>query len=186
LDLDYLSYITPAALFDPALRRLVSPWFGDQLEIHDTDIEDRYLGELLLEDDAIALNVGAPVPSTAFNTRGFHYIFVTVLNPPWVTNPTAITISSEVSTDAFDTEAFNLVALDGLVLQQVLSFADNQMSAFFMPTMMNVAVPAATSTPVAAPVPDIDGMTMRLMFTPTGAGITAEAMNVNVYGITSR
>lgn len=156
------------------------------LRTTDVNVLDRYMGELLLQDDPIVVDTGAPVPGAAFNTRGFQHIFVTVLNPPWATNPTALTVGCEVSTDAFDTEAFNIIALDGIVLEQTLSFADNQMSAFFMPTMLNAAVLAATNVGASLPIPDIDGMTIRLVFTPAGAGITAEAMNVNVYGITSR
>ena len=156
------------------------------LKVTDINVEDRYMGELLLEDDGVAVDGGAPSPGAIFNTRGYQYLFVTIRNPPWVTNPATLTVALHISTDAFDTEDFIVIARDGVAIVQTLQVADDIQQAFFMPVMSNVGVPAATAVPFAAPLPDIDDMTARLVFTPTGAGVTNETMTVNIYGITSR
>jgi len=169
------------SVYNPA-RALVT----GNLKVTDVNVQDRYMGELLLEDDLVSVDGGVAVAGEAFNTRGYQYLFVTIINPIWATNPTALNVTLQVSCDAFDTQEFILIARDGVQIVQTLQFADEIQQAFFMPVMSNVGTPAATAVPFAAPIPDIDDMTARLVFTPTGAGVTNEGMIVNVYGITSR
>jgi hypothetical protein len=189
LDIDFDPTPKPFMLFDPEARDIPRSWNSDGIP----DIEGlkvmqqnpRALGELLLEDDVIALNAGA-VASTAFRTRGWHNLLVTQVNPAWATNPTALVCGLHLSTDAFDTEDFTLIARNGVDLQQICSFADSTYTAYYLPVGSNVGVPTATSMPIFVPIPDIDGLTAHILYTPTGAAITAETMTVNVYGVTSR
>jgi len=146
----------------------------------------RALGELLLQDDAVAVDGGVAVPSTAFQTRGWQNLWVTIVNPTWATNPATLTAALRLSTDAFDTEDFVVVALDGVEIVQNLVITDAYHQAFVLTCMSNAGAIAATNTPLPIPVPDIDGMTARILFTPTGAGVTTETMTVNVYGVTPR
>ena len=177
--------IFPMTMVDIINKTLVDCWDVDALKVHDTDLDERKEGQLLLQDNAIALDAGAAA-GAAFDTLGHQYLFVTIVNPTWATNPTALTVVLEVSTDAFDTETFILLGLDGVQIVQTLQFADAIMQAFYMPTQSNAGAVAATNTPLCSPVPTADGMTARLFFTPTGAAITNETMIVNVYGVTPR
>ncbi len=154
------------------------------LRVVDANIYDRYMGEHLVDD--YQLLVQAAGPSVAWETRGYQYMFVTMNNPTWATNPTGLTCFPTVSTDDFDTEIFQVLGLDGVAIVQNCLFGDLQQYAFYIPTMSNAGAVAVTNTPVATPIPDIDGMTMRLDFVPVGAAITGEAVVMNVYGITSR
>jgi hypothetical protein len=180
----------PAFFMDPYSRdipRVYSPdGIPDTEGIKVMQQNSRNLGELLLEDDAINVSGGAAVPGAAFQTRGYQVLFVTIVNPTWATNPTALIAGIHVSTDAFDTEDFTITGRDGVAIQQVCSIADAAYYAFFMPVGSNVGVQTATSIPIFVPIPDIDGMLARLLFTPTGAGVTTEEMTVNVYGVTAR
>jgi hypothetical protein len=187
-EIEIFKPLQPVVFFDPmvgANRGMKNCWDVNALRTVDDDIGDRYLGENLLAADAIDLSGGA-VAGTAFDTEGHHYLLVTYVMGTMATNPTALVCHIELSTDNFDTIAFGLLGRDGVVVTQVMTFADADQNAFFMPTSSNAGVGTATDMHAFPPIPDIAGITMRLVFTPTGAGISNEPMTVAVYGITPR
>jgi len=186
---DIATFMQPTVIADPYsldIPRSYSPdGIPDTEGLKVMQQNSRNLGELLLQDDPIDLS-GTPVASTAFRTRGWKNILCTMEIAAMATNATGLTCTAELSTDAFDTEAFELLALDGVAMVQTCQVADGEQFAFILPTMSNAGAVAATNTPQAVAIPDIDDMVMRIVFAVVGAGVTAEAATLNVYGCTPR
>lgn len=179
----------PMLLMDPEARDIPRSWNSDG--IPDTEglkvmqQNARNLGELLLDGDLSDFDAGAE-STLAFRTRGYQYLLVMVVNPTWVTNPATLTMTVQYSNDAFDTVVANLVGMDAVAIAQTMSVVDAAVYCFFLQTGIQAGAVAAGNNPSCCPFPDTENTVIRLMMTPTGAGITAEDITVCVWGVNPR
>jgi len=179
----------PVMFYDPEARDIPRSWCSDG----DPDTEglkvlqqnSRTLGELLLDGDLSDFDGGAE-STIAFRTRGYQYLLVAVVNPAWTVNPATLTMTVQMSTDAFDTIIYDLVGQDGVIIAQTMSVVDDASYCFFLQTGTQAGAIAATNSPNCCPFPDNDIISIRLLMTPTGAGITGEDIIVCVWGVNPR
>ena len=149
---------------------------GTPVDIHTEDglpmFSNQSEGEVLIENALIPIEGTTVAYSEWFHPKGYRYLFITLKNPVWVTNPTGLTIKIEWTPD--ETDKYLLMDSTNSAIAQAIGYADSTTLCYFLSY-------SAQNNRLPYPCPRSTDK-IRLKFTPTGTA-ESKSITLNVFGV---